>query len=158
MVLEFTRLKWNYVTILHQHCTNAFQWSIFSNHEITYRIRHNKDWCTGQTLLKIIKCYLTLVWPNKLLPFPLKRSDEMGYLWEILHEVIVVTHQYHETTNFWDISGCQPIHDSMNLLRIHYNSITSDDMSQILHLWLEDPTFTQVSIQLMVSQTLQNLT
>ena len=61
MVLEFSRLICNHSTILHQHRTHAFQRSISTNHELTYMVRHCKDWRTVQTLLKSIKQCLTML-------------------------------------------------------------------------------------------------
>ena len=81
----------------------------------------------------------------------------MSHLRKVFHELTVVTCQSHETMNLKDTSGYQPIHDSLDFLQIHYNTISSDDMPQILHFKLEESKFTQVAIQLMVSQALQYL-
>ena len=154
MILELPGFIANHIFSLHQNSSEAFDASISAHHGIFIGIENLENGSTGEQFFQLLEASFTLFGPMEFDVLLMQIIDTMCYLQEPLYEFVVVSYQDYKSPNIYYVLGHRPFQYHCNIFRICHHAFFRDNVSHVLNLFLVEASFTDLGVQLLLSQDL----
>jgi len=116
-----------------------------------------QDRCRAQCRFDGFKRVLALVGPGENVVLPGLRRERGRKCCVIWKEFAKVICESQELPVFTGVLGSRHIADGLNLFRVNFNAVCTDDMSKIVKLMLKKLAFGQLAVQAFLADNVEDL-
>ena len=149
MHLQLPRSIGNYLTMLHQNIAKSHLRCITVNHKPLLSFNQGQNQSQIYLILQLLETTFTSIWPRKFDLLLSSLSQRSSYRWKAHHKSLIIPNQTQKTLNVRSSHGSRPLLHHNNLLWIHHDPLTRNNMTKESYSAQPKLIFRELDIQLL---------